>query len=164
MSKGVSPVVAEVLLLGIAIASVSSAAIFIGGTLEGIQNNVEDWLGLRDKVEASEISIDYGYNRSGYLIVDVRNTGSRTLVVEEKNQKNWNMYIDDLPQEWAYMSGSSYADPSTTQVLLNPTSVLTLNTTEKFTDPGNSTGIEFTGPYEIRANYECFSQGGACES
>lgn len=161
-SKGVSPVVATVLLMGIAIASVSSAAIFLQGTISDLQEGVESNIGQQNKIESSSMSIDYGYNgTNGYFLVDLRNDGSTTITVEEENEKLLNMYLDNMPKDWNYTKGSSYLSQS--QVSINPTSVLTLNTTEEFPAEGNSTSVEFTGPYEVRTSYTCYSENGFCE-
>jgi flagellin-like protein len=162
-SKGVSPVVATVLLMGIAIASVSSAAVFIQGTMDDLQGNVEGWLGQRDREESSSVSVDYAYNGTdGSLLVDVRNDGSRTITLEEDDEFLFNMYIDNIPEQWEYVSGSSYRSQS--EVELNPTGVITLNTTVSFPGEGDSTEIRFSGPYSMRASYLCFSENGACET
>ena len=161
-SKGVSPVVATVLLMGIAIASVSSAAVFISGTMDDLQSNVEEWLRGEDRKQASELSVDYAYNGTGgYLLVDLRNTGSRSLKVEEDNQKTLTMYIGGVPEEWNYSDGSGFV--SGEDVVLNPTSVLTVNTTEKFPSDGDTAEIDFAGPYEVEAGYVCYSESGSCE-
>lgn len=159
---------ATVLLMGIAIASVSSAAVFLGDTMQGLQNSVEEWIRGTNEEEMSSISVDYGINgTNGFLLADVRNTGGISLAVEEDGQKNWNMYksnntIDGIPVDWEYTSGSPYA--TSDDVLLDPKSVITINTTVEFPESGNSTEIEFTGPNNIRTSYVCFSENGACES
>lgn len=161
-SKGISPVVATVLLMGVAIASVSSAAVFLQGTISDLQEGVESNVGQQNKVESSSISVDYGYNgTNGFFLVDLRNEGSTTITVEEENEKLLNMYLDNIPQEWNYTSGSSYLSQS--KVSVNPTSVLTLNTTEEFPAEGDSISVELTGPYEVRTSYTCYSENGFCE-
>jgi len=162
-SKGVSPVIATVLLMGIAIASVSSAAIFLQGTMEDLQDGVEDWLAQEDRQDSSSISIDSGYNgTNGHLLIDLRNSGSRTITVERGDEPLINMYSDGIPRDWEYVLGSSYAGDN--EVKLNPSSVLTVNTTVEFPDDGESSEIEFSGPYGMRAIYTCFGQNGRCET
>jgi flagellin-like protein len=162
-SKGVSPVVATVLLMGIAIAAVSSAAVFLQGTMDDLQDNVEGWLGQQDKEQASSIAIDYANNGTdGYLLVDLRNDGSRTITLERDNSPLVNMYMDGVPEDWDYISGSGYQSQDT--VRINPTEVVTLNTTVVFPADGDSVGIEIAGPYSMSASYLCFSENGACET
>lgn len=161
-SKGVSPVVATVLLMGIAIASVSSAAVFLQGTLEDLQEGVESNIGQQNKVESSSISVVYGHNgTNGYFLVDLRNDGSTTITVEEENEELLNMYIDNIPRQWSYTTGSGYLSQS--QVSINQNSVLTLNTTQRFPSEGDSISVEFTGPYGVRTSYNCYSENGFCE-
>jgi FlaG/FlaF family flagellin (archaellin) len=161
--KGVSPVVAEILLMGIAISAAISAGVFLQGTLQDVQNNVDDQIRQDDREETSSIGVDYGYNSTdGFLMVDVRNTDANTLNVEEQGDKVWNMYIDGRPETWSYVTGSPYR--SSSNVGLDPSSTITLNTTREFPSPGNSTEVEVTGAYNTRSTYVCFSENGGCES
>ncbi|WP_217907068.1 hypothetical protein [Candidatus Nanohalobium constans] len=153
---------ATVLLVGIAIASVSSAAIVLQGTLTDIQGNVEDWIGQEDREESTKISVDYGYNQSDYLLVDLRNTGSSSIEIVEDGGTSLNMYLEGVPEDWSFVSGSPYESQST--VILDPSATLTLNTTEKFPVEGESVEVEFAGPYETSTTYICFNENGACES
>jgi FlaG/FlaF family flagellin (archaellin) len=166
-SKGVSPVVAEVLLLAIAITSVSSAAVFLNDTFDGLQDGINSWLGGVEEEESSEISVDQAYNESGYLVVDVRNDGDISLKVEEDDVKLWTMFAEEngngeKPVEWEYFSGSSYRSQS--DVLLGVNSDISINTTLEFPESRNQTLIEINGPNEISAGTVCFSQGGSCEN
>jgi hypothetical protein len=130
--------------------------------MDSLQQGVEDWIAGEDKEESSEFSVDYAYNGTdGFLRVDLRNTGSRTLTIEENDEDNVNMYVNGTPQEWAYMDGSEYE--SQEEVRLNPTSVLTINTTESFPVEGDTVELEFNGPYGTEAGYICFSQNGGCQ-
>ena len=159
--KGVSPVVAEVLLVGIAVSGAVSAGVFLQGTLGDVQESAENRLQQEDRIESTSIDADFGYNgTNGYLIVDIRNTGSYTLAVEDDGQKNWNMYLEGVPEQWSYIDGSSYLTQD--QVLLNPQSTVTINTTSKFPSSGNSKEVEFSGPYEIDTSYLCYSENGGC--
>ena len=162
-SKGVSPVIATVLLMGIAIASVSSAAVFLQGTMDSLQGNVEDWLAQEDRQRGSSIAVDYGYNGTdGSLLVDIRNDGSRTVTIEADDDPFINMYLDGKPRDWQYISGSTYV--SSSEVKLDPSSVLTINTTVAFPSDGSSAQVEFAGPFGMQASYACFSQNGRCEA
>jgi hypothetical protein len=165
MSKGISPIVAEVLLLSIAIASVSSAAVFLNDTFGGVKEGVDQWREGREEVEQSEIGIEAAYNESGFLAFDVRNEGSRSLDVQDDGEKLWTLYVkrNDGNQnrvEWEYFEGSSYISQS--DVLLGVNSDISINTTLEFPDPGNTTTIEIQGPNEVAAGEVCYSQGGSC--
>lgn len=165
-SKGVSPIVAEVLLLGIAIASVSSAAVFLGDLFDGVKEDVDNSIDRENEIERSEIDISKAYNESGYLAFDVRNDGSIALQVEDEDEKLWTMYIEEnnngeRPLNWSYFSNSPYKDQS--NVLLGVSSDISINTTLRFPDPGNRTRIEIQGPNDIGAGTVCYSQGESCE-
>jgi len=159
--KGVSPVVAEVLLVGIAVSGAVSAGVFLQGTLGDVQEGAENRLQQEDRIESTSIDADFGYNgTNGYFIVDIRNTGSYTLSVVDGGNKNWNMYLEGVPNSWSFMQGSSYVGEN--EVLLNPQSTITINTTSKFPSTGNSKEVEFSGPYEISTSYLCYSENGGC--
>lgn len=162
MSKGISPVVATVLLVGIAIASVSSAAIVLQGTLTDVQSNVEDWIGQENQEQSVEMNIDYGYNRSGYLLVDLRNSGSSSVSIVEGGEPTLNMYVDGVPEEWDFISGSPYNGEES--VVLDPSSTVSLNTTVAFPATSDSVEVQFAGPYETSTTYVCFNENGSCES
>lgn len=163
-SKGISPVVATVLLLAIAIAAVSSAAVFLQGTMDGLQDSIGDWVDQEDKKESSSMVIEYAYNSTsnGYLLVDVRNDGSRALSVEDDGNRKWDIYVNSKPGEWNYTKNSPYHGQD--GVFISPSEQITLNTTEKFPSSGVTKEVEFTGPYGVRSSYVCLSQKGACES
>lgn len=161
--KGVSPVVAEVLLMGIAVSAAVSAGVFLQGTISDIQDGAEDQISQEDREESTSIGVDFGYNgTNGYLLMDVRNTGSYTIAVEEEDQKNWNMYIDNIPVEWNYTDGSDYLNQR--EVPLDPSSTITLNTTQKFPVTGESKEVEISGPYNLRTSFICFSENDGCET
>jgi FlaG/FlaF family flagellin (archaellin) len=161
-SKGVSQAVATVLLMSIAIATASSAAVFLQGTMSDLQGSVESWIGQEDKKSSSSITLSNARNgTSGYLLADVRNTGSRTLSVVEDGSRLLKLYLDNKPEEWEYLSGSPYIGNK--DVGIDPSSSITLNTTKKFPDSG-SVKIEFSGPYNTRASYICSSLNGACQN
>lgn len=161
MNKGVSPVVAEVLLIGIAITAVSSAGIFLQGTISDLQDGAENWLLQEDTEESANIQIEAGFNQSGHLAVDLRNSGSVSIRIMDESSKPLNMYIDNKPAKWQFMSGSPYTAQK--NVILDPTETIRINTTRKFPSPGQSTEVRFAGPYGARTTYVCFNEGGACE-
>jgi hypothetical protein len=160
--KGITKVVSTILLMSIAVAAVSSAAIFIGGTFYGIQQGVESWIEEDDRRESSSISINYGYNgTNGSLIVELRNNGGRALVIENEQGKRFNMYFNGIPESWKYVS----EDLKTTErVTLNTGSDLLVNTTRDFPEEGKSSEVEFTGPYSVEASFACFSREGKCQN
>jgi len=160
--KGISPVIAEVLLIAIGVSAAVSAGVFLQGTLDDVQDNAENQLTQEEREDRSEIQIDYGYNGSqGYLLLDVSNTRSRTLKVEEDDNKNWNLYTEGTPSNWEYTDPSKKTQ---SEVLLSTGSTLTINTTEKFPSSGNSIESEITGPYGLSTSYICFSTNGECDS
>lgn len=160
--KGVTPVVAEVVLMGIAVSAAISAGTFLQGALDNVENSAEDQIDKEERVESTSIGIDYGTKGvNGFLIVDVRNTGSYPLSVEEDNQKNWNMYLNDVPADWKFNSSRLQGE---TEFTLNPQSTVAINTTSNFPSSGDLTEVEIIGPYNVRATYPCYSDGSECSS
>lgn len=159
--KGISPVIAEVLLISIGVSAAVSAGVFLQGTIDRVEEGAESQLSREDKEKRSEIQTEYGFNQDGYLLLEIRNSKSRTLQVEEDDQKKWNLYVDGAPSEWNYTESAKQNDD---KVLLNTGSTITINTTEAFPSSGNSIETEIAGPYGLSTSYICYSTGTSCES
>lgn len=152
MSKGITPVVATVLLMLIAVAAVGSATVFLEDTVEGVQSGLEDEMSRQDAVESSDIRIDSAYRGTdGFLLVDVQNTGSVTLDIERDDVKLWNLYIDGVPQEWEYVNTAG-PDES-----INPNSIVSFNTTSSYPGNSNSKELSFHAQFENSDSYICFN-------
>jgi len=155
-SKGVTPIVATMLLMVIAVGAVASASVFLEGTLQDVQDGLEDQLQREDRIESSDITVETVYQgNSGFILADVRNSGSVTLEIEENSNKLWNLYIDGRPQQWTYVDTSKGGDES-----LNPNGVVSINTTTAFPAPDSSKEVRFNAPYETSDSYVCFNEGG----
>jgi flagellin-like protein len=103
-SKGVTPVIATVLLMTITVAATASAYTFMTGIQDDFMENTEDRLSSQEREAQSDINIETAYNSSdGYVLLSVRNTGSVTLEVEDENDnKAWDLYIEGRPNEWKH--------------------------------------------------------------
>lgn len=153
--KGVTPVVATSLLLLISIATVSSSAIFLSGTVDDIGQGVEERLGVDSNEQDSELSIDYGYRgNNGNIWLDVTNDGSITLATEEDSVKLWNLYSDGSRLTWNY----AYGAPSNNQV--DPGDTVTIDTQKAYPSIGRSTTIELNGQYETSSSIVCSNSNG----
>lgn len=153
--KGVTPVVATSLLLLISIATVSSSAIFLSGTVDDIGQGVEDRLGVDSNEQDSELSIDYGYEgNNGNIWLDVTNDGSITLATEEDGVKMWNLYSDGSRLNWDY----AYGAPSNDSI--DPGDTVTVDTQEAFPSIGDSTTIELNGQYDTSSSVVCSNSNG----
>lgn len=149
--KGVTPVVATALLIGIAVSTALSASVFMEGTLSDVRNNVEDDISERDRESDSEMSIDYGYEQGGYLLIDVRNSGSIALPLKDNDTRVVSVYMDGRPNDdWHYLSDRE---------VLGQDATVTINTTKAFPDPGNSTKVEIRGAYETQSSIICYNDG-----
>jgi flagellin-like protein len=154
MSKGITPVVATVLLMLIAVSTIGSASVFLDDTVEGVRSGLEDEINRQDRVENSDIRIDSAYNSTdGYLFVDVQNPGSVTLEVERNGTKLWNLYIDGKPQEWNYSDNSLDDDVS-----VDPNDIISFNTTVSYPPEGASLEVGFNAPYESSDSHICTNE------
>lgn len=150
-SKGVTPVVATALLIGIAVSTALTASVFMEGTLSDVRDSFEDDISERDRESDSEMSIDYGYEQGGYLLVDVRNTGSIALPLRDNETKVLSVYLDGRPSDgWSYLSDRE---------VLGQDATVTINTTEAFPAPSNSTEVDIRGAYETQSSIICYNDG-----
>ena len=155
--KGITPIVATVLLMLMAVAAVGSASVFLDDTLTGLQENLEGDLEEEQTVEASDLRIQSAYKGVGGKInIDVRNSGSVTLNIERDGSKLWNLYIDGRPQEWTYIDSSRGGGDES----ITPNEVISLNTTTDYPSSGSSKELSLNGPFETEDTYICFNSGG----
>ena len=157
-SKGVTPVIATVLLLTISIAATASAYTFITTVQEDVQSSFEDEMRMSELEAQSDLNIEYAYeNSDGDLLVNIRNTGSIPLIFQNEDQINVLMFIDFSPLNGG--EGWEFEDESLQQadlVEINPQETVTLNTGESFPDEGDDElWLEITGPYRTSSTHVC---------
>lgn len=160
--KGVTPVVATVLLISIGIAAVGSAGIFLQDVADQIMGSAEDEISQDNMIEESEISIEYGFeNGDGDISVDVRNTGSTTLQIVEDGQRRWNLYIDGQPQtSWEFADSSLNSDAN---VDIKPQEQVRIDTNSDYPSSGNAKRVQVSGTYETQSSIICnYSDNGSC--
>lgn len=160
--KGVTPVVATVLLISIGIAAVGSAGIFLQDVADQIMGNAEDEISQDNMIEESEISIEYAFeNGDGDISVDVRNTGSTRLNIVEDGQKRWNIYINGQPQpSWEFADTSLNSQSS---VDISPQEQIRLDTNSDYPSTGNAKRVQVSGTYETQSSIICnYSDNGSC--
>lgn len=160
--KGVTPVVATVLLISIGIAAVGSAGIFLQDVADQIMGNAEDEIAQDNKIENSEISIEYAFeNGDGEISVDVRNTGSTTLQIVENSQKRWNIYIEGQPRpSWEFADSSLNSQSSVT---IKPQEQIRIDTNSGYPSAGNAKRVQVSGTYETQSSIICtYSDNGSC--
>ena len=154
MSKGVTPVLATALLIMISVAAVGSAALMIEDVRESLIGQVENQQEYQKMVENTDLAVDFAKNSSdGYLLIDIRNSGSVNQPLYEDNTKYMDLYIDNRPQEWEFVD-----DPGDDYSLL-PGATVRINTTEKFPAAGKTVKASFMAPYHSSAAKYCSSQG-----
>ncbi|MFO7794384.1 MAG: hypothetical protein R6V35_05430 [Candidatus Nanohaloarchaea archaeon] len=149
-SKGVTPILATVMLLFIAVAAVSSAAVFLQGTIDGIQEGAEDELEREELIENSDLRIQSGFNSSqGYMHIVVRNSGSVTMPVVEDSEKVWSIFVENSPRD-------SWSAPEDS---IDPNQIININTTEPYPSNQDSKEVSISAPYETTDSYICYNGG-----
>lgn len=152
-SKGVTPVVATVLLLFIAVTAVGSAAVFLEGTVQNIQEGAESELEQEEKIRLSDLRIESGFNNSDDdLSIEVRNSGSISLPVNEGGELVWSIFVDDQPNNNWEIDGANidYIDPN---------QIITIDTNRPFPDEDDSVTVTISAPYETTGSHVCFNTG-----
>lgn len=152
-SKGVTPIIATALLIGIAVSTALTASVFMQNSLDDVRSGFEDDLQEGEREDQAELSIEYGYNQGGYTLIDIRNTGSIALPIRENGNATLAVYMDGRPAEnWEYLVGAD-------KTVLSQDSRITINTSESFPVQGNYTNIEITGPYSVESSIVCYNDG-----
>lgn len=153
--KGVTPVIATSLLIGIAVSTALTAAVFMEDTLSDVKGNFEDDISDQELSSKAEMSIDYGYERNGYMLLDITNTGQVALPLKSNDTRDIGVYIDGRPNDdWSFLSDRE---------ILGTGGTITLNTSESFPNQGNYTEVELRGPYDTESSIICYSGGdGSC--
>lgn len=163
-SKGVTPVVATVLLMAIAVAATTTAYQFIINTQNEVQEATEAQLSQEELQRKSNLNIEAIYEgNNGNAFMTVRNTGSvRQTIQEENGQKLWYLYVDDRPvggdgTDWSYVGSQSG------RVVLSPDSTINIDTHTEFPQSGEEKKFELIGRYESSDTNFCENTGdGSC--
>lgn len=160
--KGITPVVATVLLISIGIAAVGSAGIFVQNLGDMLRGNAEDTIANENAIENSDISIEYAFeNPSGDISIDVRNTGGTTLEVVDEGDRLWNLYVDGQPETaWEFADTSlNGAD----NVDLTPQQQVRIDTNVDYPSSGNSKRVQVSGTFETQSSVICsYNADGSC--
>lgn len=162
--KGLTPVIATVLLITITVAATVSAFTFMNNIQEQFKESSEDRMNQEQKEARSDINMEYVYNSSdGYIILNVRNTGSISIEVEENNRKVWNLFAEGRPvggggTGWIYMDANKRG-PGVEEVLINPQETIAINTTVKYPSQGSDKLIKISGPYSTSDSHVCYNSG-----
>jgi hypothetical protein len=150
-SKGVTPVVATALLIGIAVSTALTASVFMEDTLSNLRGNFEDDVRDRNLEDQAEMSIEFGYERDGYLLLDLRNTGSIALPLVDDGEQVLAVYMDGRPNDdWSFVS-----DKDT----LGQDGKVTINTSKEFPAQGNYTRVEINGAHGTESTIICYNDG-----
>jgi len=156
-SKGITPVIATVLLMTITVAATASAYTFMTGIQNDFMENTEDRLSDRERKAQSDINIETTYNSTdGYMVLSVRNTGALTLKVEDSDgNKVWNLFIEGRPVD----GGTGWEHRGSAKTSIAPQETIGINTTVKFPADNSDSLIKLTGPNGVSDSKVCYNSG-----
>ncbi len=151
-SKGVTPVVATVLLIFIAVAAVGSAAVFLEGAVGGVQESAESQLEREERIDNSDLRIQNGFNNTdGDLNVVVRNSDSVTLPINEDGDTLFSVFVNNRPNNaWTVTGGEDEIDPN---------QIVTIDLNEPYPAVDSSKSVRINAPYETSDSYVCYNTG-----
>lgn len=156
--KGVTPVVATVLLLGISVAATASAFSIITGAQEQTADNIQDRLDRQEREDQTDFNIEYAYEgQNGNLLLNIRNTGSRSLEIQDGNNKRLTVYADGQPVGSSSGDGWEFVDNEVD--VLEPSEIFTMDTMQEFPDEDDEIQVEIYGPYQSSSSTVCFATG-----
>lgn len=156
-SKGITPVIATVLLIMISVGATASAFTFMNTIMDQQQNQIENRLTQEEKEQQTNFNIDYVYNSSdGYTLMSVRNSGQRAIRIEDDGERLWTLFVDGGPDDWKY-ENTTYQ--SSEDVSIDTGQTITLNTTITYPLQGEDMHIELSGPYQSSDSYVCYNSG-----
>jgi len=163
-SKGLTPVIATVLLMTISIAAAASAYTFITQAQKQAANNFEQNLNQQQLRDKSDLNIEYVYNSTGnFTIMTVRNTGSISLkILDDNGDKVWSLYSDGRPvSSGAGKNGKGWKFFGNSVDIINPSEVVSINTTVTFPAAGDDKAFKLVGPYDTKDSHVCVNTGTA---
>ncbi|MFB6148009.1 MAG: hypothetical protein ABEJ66_03925, partial [Candidatus Nanohaloarchaea archaeon] len=97
-SKGITPVVATVLLITISIAATASAYTFITNTQKEFTENMRQDLRQQERQSRADLNIEYVYNSShNFTFMAIRNSGSISLPINTSGMKQLSLYAEGKP-------------------------------------------------------------------
>lgn len=158
--KGVTPVIAVVLLMAISVAATGTAYTFITNAQHNVAEGFEEKWGQQQLDQKSDLNIEHIYKSSNnYAFLVIRNTGSVPQLIQGEDSngntvKYWNLFIDGPPAtDWSY-TGSTPSSP----VTLSATDTITINSTKPFPSSGQKE-FKLIGRYGSEDSYICYSTG-----
>jgi archaellum component FlaF (FlaF/FlaG flagellin family) len=160
MRKGLTPVLATVLLMTISVGATASAYVFLTDVQEQAQESAKERLSEQRQEARTSINMEFVYNGTdGHTIFNLRNTGETTLVIQDENRKRLNVFVDGRPVGTGGRAWEYAADSVSPPVRLNPSQSRAINSTARFPSPQESQLLQVTGPSETRDAHTCYNSG-----
>jgi hypothetical protein len=160
MTKGLTPVLATVLLMTISVGATASAYVFLTETQQQARQSAEDRLSEQQQEAQASINMEFVYNGTdGHTMFNLRNTGEITLVIQDERRKRLNLFVNGRPVGTGGRAWEYAADSISPPVRLNPSQSRTINSTVPFPQPQQSQVLQITGPTETQDSHTCFNSG-----
>lgn len=159
-SKGVTPVVATVLLLTISVAATGTAYTFIVNAQQQAAESYEEQFSQQERQQNTDFDIETVYESNGDVVLFVRNTGSIPVLMKNDDGNSVvNLYIDGEQTDWEFLEG----DPTPGErTLLAVGETAALDTEYAFPGDGEEIELQLIGRYGTEAFYTCTSDGSSC--
>lgn len=162
-SKGVTPVVATVLLITISIAATGTAYTFIQNAQQSAQEQYYEDLNRQQVEEGTNFDVESMYEAaSGNTTAVVRNTGRLRLMLDKNDNKQMDVLADGQlvnPQPgWEYDGGDPNPTPGET-TFLPPTETVTIEIYDQFPGSSSQKRFKLVGRYGTTSFYTCFNDG-----
>lgn len=159
-SKGVTPVIATVLLITISVAATGTAYTFIQNAQDSQKQSYYEQFNSQQIEQGTDMDIETIYNLSnGKAAMVVRNTGRLRLMLDDGDQKVLGLIVDGrIVQDasgnpgWSYLNG----DPDSGTTFLAPSEAITLETEEDFPAVGSQKEFSLTGRYGTNTYHTCY--------
>lgn len=166
-SKGLTPVIATVLLITISLAATGTAYQFIQNAQEAQRKSYYEDFNQRQVTQGTDMDIESIYESSGNTYIILRNTGRLRLLMDEDDEKSIEILVDgQLRQsggepDWSYASGDPNPGGST---FISPSESIVLQTDGGYyPSSGSQNEFKLVGRYGTTTYYTCYNDGsGSC--
>ncbi len=153
MRKGLTPIIAMVLLLMMAVAAAGLMYTFAFNlqtkAQEGVEQTTTELIEQQQQYAQTRLAVDSVYNTSsGNIGVVIRNVGSKTIAEGE----TIGLYIDGVKQD---LTGTTCDN-------LAPQNTCVVQTNTAFPAAGEKSVIRVVAPSGVSTTYTCYSDGERC--
>lgn len=144
--KGITPVIAIVLLLMMTVAAAGMAYVWIMSLQEQIQQTGQEGVDKTKKDASAALSIESGWNQGGNLYVALKNAGTYTFSTGEVAAFTY------------YINGQPKATATTCTGLSAPSTICQINTAVSYPSVGSKVVVKVDAGFGNQAVYSCMNK------